>query len=42
MVGLGVLMLLLGVWSLWLRWRRRCIARSLFLRFAVADGACQA
>jgi cytochrome d ubiquinol oxidase subunit I len=38
MVGLGMLMLLLGVWSLWLRWRQ-CLYRSkLFLRFAVVMG----
>ena len=38
MVGLGTLMLLLGVWSAWLRWRSRLYQSRLFLRFAVAMG----
>ena len=38
MVGLGMLMLLLGVWSLWLRWRQRLFRSKLFLRFAVVMG----
>jgi cytochrome bd ubiquinol oxidase subunit I len=38
MVGLGVLMLLLGVWSLLLRYRRTLYQSKLFLRFAVAMG----
>lgn len=38
MVGLGMLMLLLGVWSAWLRWRGRLYQSRLFLRFAVAMG----
>jgi cytochrome d ubiquinol oxidase subunit I len=38
MVGLGMLMLLLGVWSLWLRLRQRLYRSKLFLRFAVMMG----
>src|SRR5260370_12701756 len=38
MVGLGTLMLLLGVWSAWLRWRSSLYQSRLFLRFAVAMG----
>jgi cytochrome d ubiquinol oxidase subunit I len=38
MVGLAVLMLLLGLWALWLRWRRRLFDTRLFLRFAVLMG----
>jgi cytochrome d ubiquinol oxidase subunit I len=38
MVGLGTLMLLLGVWSAWLRWRSRLYQSRLFLCFAVAMG----
>jgi len=38
MVGLGMLMLLLGVWSVWLRWRRNLFAPSGFLRFATWMG----
>jgi cytochrome d ubiquinol oxidase subunit I len=38
MVGLGMAMLLLGVWSLWLRYRGKLFATPLFLRFAVAMG----
>lgn len=38
MVGLGFLMLLLGAWSLWLRWRERLYGSRWFLRFALAMG----
>ena len=38
MVSLGLLMLLMGVWSLWLRWRQRLFRSRQFLRFAVAMG----
>ena len=38
MVGLGLLMLALGVWGVWLAWRRRLFDHRLFLRFAVAMG----
>jgi cytochrome d ubiquinol oxidase subunit I len=38
MVGLGLLMLLLGAWGLWARWRRRLYDGKLLLRFAVAMG----
>lgn len=38
MVGLGFLMLLLGVWGLWLRWRRHLYESRLFLRFATLMG----
>ncbi len=39
MVGLGMLMLLLGVWGAWLRWRGRMFDDArLFLRFAVCMG----
>jgi cytochrome d ubiquinol oxidase subunit I len=38
MVGLGVLMLLLGLWGLWLRVRRRLYDTRIFLRFATAMG----
>lgn len=38
MVGLGILMLLLGAWSLWLRWRGRLFKSRLFLRFATLMG----
>ncbi|WP_439814782.1 cytochrome ubiquinol oxidase subunit I [Zavarzinia sp. CC-PAN008] len=38
MVGLGLLMLVLGTWSAWRRWRGRLYDRGLFLRFAVAMG----
>src|SRR5262245_64778712 len=35
MVGIGLLMLLLGLWSLWLRYRQRLTASPALLRFAV-------
>ena len=38
MVGLGLLMLLLGLWSLYLRWRKRLYDSKLFLRFATWMG----
>ncbi|WP_370677392.1 cytochrome ubiquinol oxidase subunit I [Pleomorphomonas sp. PLEO] len=38
MVGLGMLMLLLGVWSAWLRWRGAFFAQPWFLRFATVMG----
>jgi cytochrome d ubiquinol oxidase subunit I len=38
MVGLGLLMLLLALWGVWLRWRRRLYDSRLFLRFATAMG----
>jgi len=38
MVGLGLLMLLAGVWSLWLRWRGRLYEQRIFLRFALWMG----
>ncbi|TAT95983.1 cytochrome ubiquinol oxidase subunit I (plasmid) [Rhizobium ruizarguesonis] len=38
MVGLGMLMLLLGVWSLYLRWRGGLHDSKLFLRFATVMG----
>ncbi|WP_327754144.1 cytochrome ubiquinol oxidase subunit I [Sphingobium sp. SJ10-10] len=38
MVGLGLLMLVLGVWSLWLRWRGGLFRSKLFLRFAMWMG----
>jgi cytochrome bd ubiquinol oxidase subunit I len=38
MVGLGVLMLLLGLWSVWLRWKGKLYRSKLFLRFAVLMG----
>lgn len=40
MVGLGLLMLLLGAASLWLRWRGRLFHAPWFLRFAAAMGPC--
>lgn len=39
MVGLGLLMILLGLWSAWLRWRGRLWSSRSFLRFAVWMGA---
>jgi cytochrome d ubiquinol oxidase subunit I len=38
MVGLGVLMLALGLWSLWLRWKSDLLASKAFLRFALWMG----
>jgi len=38
MVGLGVLMLVLGVWSLWLRWKSELYSPKPFLRFALWMG----
>jgi cytochrome d ubiquinol oxidase subunit I len=38
MVGLGLLMLLMGVWSSWLRWRQHLFRSKLFLRFSVVMG----
>ncbi|HVJ52331.1 MAG TPA: cytochrome ubiquinol oxidase subunit I [Aliidongia sp.] len=38
MAGLGMLMALLGLWSLWLRWRDSLFRTRLFLRFAIAMG----
>jgi len=38
MVGLGVLMLLLGLWSLWQRWRQRLYDDPWLLRAAVLMG----
>lgn len=38
MVGLGLLMLLLGLWGLWLRWRGSLYGARVFLRFATLMG----
>jgi cytochrome d ubiquinol oxidase subunit I len=38
MVGLGVLMAVLGLWSLWLRWRGRLYSSRGFLWLALAMG----
>jgi cytochrome bd ubiquinol oxidase subunit I len=38
MAGLGMLMALLGLWSLFLRWRGSLFRTRLFLRFAIAMG----
>lgn len=38
MVGLGLLMITLGVWSLWLRYRKRLYADRTFLRIALWMG----
>ncbi|PZU25528.1 MAG: cytochrome ubiquinol oxidase subunit I [Shinella sp.] len=38
MVGLGLLMLLLAAWGLWLRWRKNLYEMPLFLRFATLMG----
>jgi cytochrome d ubiquinol oxidase subunit I len=38
MVGLGILMILLGLWSLWLRFRKRLFTSKTFLRFALVMG----
>jgi cytochrome d ubiquinol oxidase subunit I len=38
MVGLGMLMVALGLWSLWLRWTDRLYSSELFLRFSLVMG----
>ncbi|SEF10494.1 cytochrome bd-I ubiquinol oxidase subunit 1 apoprotein [Rhizobiales bacterium GAS191] len=38
MAGLGFLMVLLGLWSAWARWRNDLFRSKLFLRFAVLMG----
>lgn len=38
MVGLGVLMIMLGLWSAWLRWRQNLFHHKPFLRFALLMG----
>jgi cytochrome d ubiquinol oxidase subunit I len=38
MVGLGMLMIALGLWGAWLRWRGRLYASPLFLRCALLMG----
>lgn len=38
MVGLGMLMLLLGLWSIYLRWRSDLFGSKIFLHFATAMG----
>ena len=38
MVGLGTLMMLVGAWSLWLRFRRRLFDSTPLLRFALLMG----
>src|SRR6201996_4519577 len=38
MAGLGFLMLLLGLWAAWLRWRKRLYNTRLFQRFAILMG----
>ncbi|WP_137973215.1 cytochrome ubiquinol oxidase subunit I [Pseudomonas sp. F(2018)] len=38
MVGLGLLMILTGLWSLWLRWRDRLYQSRAFLRLVLAMG----
>jgi cytochrome d ubiquinol oxidase subunit I len=38
MVGLAFLMLLLGLWGAWVRWRHELYQSKLFLRFAVLMG----
>jgi cytochrome bd ubiquinol oxidase subunit I len=38
MVGLGLLMIALGAWGAWLRWRGRLFDSPLFLRFALLMG----
>jgi cytochrome bd ubiquinol oxidase subunit I len=38
MVGIGFLMLLLGLWGVWLRWRGRLYVAKTFLRSAVLMG----
>lgn len=38
MVGLGLLMIALGVWSVWLRYRQRLFSHKWFLRFTLCMG----
>ncbi|KAB8309031.1 cytochrome ubiquinol oxidase subunit I [Rouxiella chamberiensis] len=38
MAGLGMLMIVLGLWSLWLRWRGNLYENRAFLRFALLMG----
>src|SRR5262249_25553461 len=38
MAGLGFLMLMLGLWGTWLRWRRSLYSSPTFLRFAMLMG----
>lgn len=38
MAGLGMLMIVLGLWSLWLRWRGNLYENKAFLRFALVMG----
>jgi cytochrome d ubiquinol oxidase subunit I len=38
MVGLGLLMVALGLWGLWLRWEQRLYSSELFHRFALVMG----
>jgi cytochrome d ubiquinol oxidase subunit I len=38
MVGLGLLMILTGLWSLWLRWRDRLYQSRAFLRLTLLMG----
>ncbi len=38
MAGLGMLMIVAGVWSLWLRWRKRLYQQRLFQRFVLLMG----
>ncbi|MFU2317561.1 cytochrome ubiquinol oxidase subunit I [Rahnella sp. PCH160] len=38
MAGLGMLMIVLGLWSLWLRWRGNLYENKAFLRFALWMG----
>jgi len=38
MVGLGMLMITLGLFALWSRWRKRLYTSKIFLRFALAMG----
>ncbi|PKE27638.1 cytochrome ubiquinol oxidase subunit I [Rahnella sp. AA] len=38
MAGLGMLMIVLGLWSLWLRWRGNLYENKAFLRFALLMG----
>ncbi|MDN6855896.1 cytochrome ubiquinol oxidase subunit I [Pseudomonas sp. CAN2814] len=38
MVGLGMLMILIGVWSVWLRWRKRLYENRAFLKLVLWMG----